>query len=142
MKNPGKKSLMSTDKPISTYDGLKSEIGKLLLAGRAQAGRAVNTILVQVYWQIGRHIVEFEQRGKHRADYGLELLDTLSKDLTSEYGKGFSRSNLFQIRQFYIKYPNIQTLSGQLSWSHLKEMLYLDDPLKRNFCIDRLASDD
>ena len=65
-----------------------------------------------------QHIVEFEQYGKERAVYGDNLLNRLSHDLTLAYGKGFSRSNVAQIRQFYLRFPKIQTLSGQLSWSH------------------------
>ena len=113
---------MSKELSTSEYQNLKKEIGEIFSKGREQAGRAVNTILVQTYWQIGRHIVEFEQSGKEKAEYGAQLLDRLSKDLTLEFGKGFSRSNLFQIRQFYLKFPKIQTLSGQLNWSHYTEI--------------------
>ncbi|HBM15384.1 MAG TPA: hypothetical protein DD381_03430 [Lentisphaeria bacterium] len=116
-----------------SYENLTQQIGELLRKGREQAGRAVNTILVQTYWQIGRHIVEFEQSGKEKAEYGSNLLDRLSKDLTLYYGKGFSRSNLFQIRQFYLKFPKIQTLSGQLTWSHYNEILKADDELEIGF---------
>ena len=105
----------------------------MLARGREQAGRAVNTILVQTYWHIGRHIVEFEQGGDEKAEYGSELLDRLSRDLTLEFGKGFSRSNLFQIRQFYMTFPKIQTLSGQLSWSHYAEIIKTENDLERNF---------
>ena len=83
------------------YVSLKHEIGLFLEKGRVQAGRAVNTILLQTYWQIGHHIVEFEQKGKSKAEFGIELLDRLSKDLTLEYGKGFSRSNVFLMRKFF-----------------------------------------
>lgn len=96
-----------------TYKDLIAHIGDLLQKGRQQAVASVNTILVQTYWLIGQHIVEFEQKGELKADYGSQLLDNLSNDLTLNYGKGFSRSNLFQMRQLYIKSPKIQTLSGQ-----------------------------
>jgi predicted nuclease of restriction endonuclease-like (RecB) superfamily len=117
----------------NSYSGLKSQISELLLVGRENAGRAINTILVQTYWQIGRHIVEFEQNGKDKAEYGSELIDRLSSDLSMEFGKGFSRSNLFQIRQFYLKFPKIQTLSGQLSWSHYVEIIKSDHDLEIGF---------
>ncbi|MBA4300520.1 MAG: hypothetical protein C0433_10525 [Cyclobacterium sp.] len=119
----------------TSYLGLKSQISELLLLGREQAGRAINAILVQTYWQIGRHIVEFEQNGKDKAEYGSELLDRLSRDLSMEFGKGFSRSNLFQIRQFYLKFPKIQTLSGQLNWSHYVEIIKSDHDLEIGFYI-------
>ena len=124
---------MTDDLPASHYQQLKEHIGNLLRQGRARAGQAVNSILVQTYWQIGRYIVEFEQKGNARAEYGTELLDRLSRDLKAEFGKGFSRSNLFQIRQFYIKFQNIQTLSGQLSWSHYVEILKADNDLEISF---------
>jgi len=124
---------MSDPLPAVPYQELKAQIGELLRQGRARAGQAVNTILVQTYWQIGRYIVEFEQKGNTKAEYGSELLDRLSRDLSAEFGKGFSRSNLFQIRQFYLKFQNIQTLSGQLSWSHYAEILKADNDLEISF---------
>lgn len=117
----------------ASYEQLISQIGSLLHSGRQQAVQAVNTTLVQTYWHIGQHIVEFEQKGQIKAEYGSQLLDNLSRDLTLGYGKGFSRSNLFQIRLFYIKFPIIQTLSGQLTWSHYTEMLKANNDLELNF---------
>lgn len=117
----------------NNYKALKEQIGALLAEGRRRAAQSVNTVLVQTYWQIGRHIVEFEQGGSNKAAYGAELINRLAKDLTLEYGKGFSRSNLFQIRQFYLCFPKVQTLSGQLSWSHYSELLKADDELERSF---------
>lgn len=96
------------------YVALKHEIGLLLEKGRLQAGRAINTILLQTYWQIGHHIVEFEQKGKSKAEFGIELLDRLSNDLALEYVKGFSRSNVFLMRKFYLTFPKSQTVSDQL----------------------------
>lgn len=90
----------------SDYRVLKSEISLLLQAGRAQAGRVVNTILVQTYWQIGKHIVEFEQGGEAKSKYGSNLLGRLSRDLSLEFGKGFGRSNLFYIRKLYLAFQN------------------------------------
>jgi len=124
---------MNNPLATSNYQELKEQIGELLRRGREQAGRAVNTILVQTYWHIGRHIVEFEQKGNIKAEYGSELLDRLSRDLTAEFGKGFSRSNLFQMRQFYLKFPKIQTLSGQLTWSHYTEIIKADNDLEISF---------
>ena len=112
------------------YSDLISRIGNLLQAGRQKAAQSVNTILVQTYWEIGRHIVEYEQNGNVRAEYGAQLLDNLSKDLTRSYGQGFSRSNLFQIRQFYVRFQKIQTLSGLLTWSHYTEILKADTDLE------------
>ena len=99
------------------YVSLKHEIGLLLEKGRVQAGRTINTILLHTYWQIGHNIIEFEQKGKAKVDYGSELIDRLSKDLTLEFGKGFSRSNMFMMRKFYVTFPKIQTSSGQFEIS-------------------------
>jgi hypothetical protein len=107
---------MEIAKGNNPYFGLKSQISELLLLGREQAGRAVNSILVQTYWQIGRQIVEFEQGGKEKAEYGSNLLDRLSSDLSLEFGKGFSRSNLSYMRKFFLEFPNRETVSHKLSW--------------------------
>ena len=109
------------------YSLLIYSIGTLLERGRRQAYQAVNTILVKIYWQIGKQIVEFEQQGKEKADYGTSLLDHLSKDLKLKNGQGFSKSNIYLMRQFYLKYPKFQTLSGKLSWSHYAELLSIEN---------------
>lgn len=115
------------------YSSLVDQIGELLLSGRKKAGQAVNTILLQTYWQIGKYIVEFEQGGSEKSLYGSELLDRLSKDLTLSLGKGFSRSNLIYIRKLYLSFPISETLSHQLSWSHYFEILKADNELEIGF---------
>ena len=115
------------------YSCLINDIGNLLLEGRKKALQAVNTTLVSTYWHIGRRIVEFEQKGNEKAVYGSKLLKHLSKDLKAAYGKGFSTSNVYLMRQLYIKYVKFQTLSGKLSWSHYTELLSISDDLARSF---------
>mgnify|MGYP003291966019 CR=1 FL=1 len=89
---------------------------------------SVNTAIVEAYWNIGRHIVEFEQHGEVRAKYGSGLLSNLAKILSATLGKGFSRPNLQQMRKFYLTYPICQTVSSKLSWSHICELSrYKDD---------------
>ena len=100
---------------------------------RTDVAKQVNNILVKTYWEIGRIIVEDEQGHSDRAEYGKNLIADLSKKLTKEYGKGFSKSNLFYMRSFYLTYPIFQTLSGKLSWSHYLELLSIDDKNKRSF---------
>jgi predicted nuclease of restriction endonuclease-like (RecB) superfamily len=124
---------MQPTKENNGYSGLKTQISELLLIGREQAGRAINTILVQTYWKIGRHIVEFEQEGKDKAEYGSELLDRLSRDLSIEFGKGFSRSNLTYMRKFYSAFQNSETLSHKLSWSHYFEILKSENDIEIGF---------
>ena len=101
--------------PSEEYGGLIGGIAELLEAARRNAARTVNALMTATYWEIGRRIVEFEQQGKDRAGYGEQLLDQLSVDLTSRFGRGFGRRNLFQIRAFYLAYRSIvQTSSAQL----------------------------
>ena len=100
-------------KPSATkYNELLDSIGLSLERAKENAVKAINTELVKANWEIGKHIVEFEQHGKLRAEYGSELLVNLSKDLKNKFGKGFSKSNLYLCRQFFIKYPNFQTSFG------------------------------
>ena len=117
----------------SGYQRLLGRISEVYTAGRMRAHQAVNVHITETYWQIGHDIVEFEQGGKTRADYGTALLASLSLDLTLRFGKGFSRSNVIRIRQFYLAYPKGATLSHLLSWSHVVELLKIDDPLERGF---------
>ena len=121
------------DELVVNYQNLIGEIGQLLNSGREQASKSVNTILVQTYWKIGQHIVEFEQGGKDKAEYGSQLFERLSKDLTLAYGKGFGRSNLVYIRKLYLNFQISGTLSHKLSWSHYYEILKSDSDLEIGF---------
>ncbi|MBQ6878917.1 MAG: DUF1016 family protein [Bacteroidales bacterium] len=115
------------------YEQLVADIGSILSEGRNRVASAINTTLVQTYWTIGRHIVEFEQQGKDRAEYGESIINKLSSDLTARFGKGFNRSNLQYMRKFYTSFPNCTTLSCNLSWSHYVEILKGNDPLEISF---------
>jgi predicted nuclease of restriction endonuclease-like (RecB) superfamily len=115
------------------YEKLLGQISQTYDSGRVRANQAVNSVLTETYWEIGRQIVEFEQKGQTRADYGKSLVIMLSRDLTLRHGKGFSRSNLIRMRQFYVAYPKGAKASHLLSWSHFVELLKLDDPLERGF---------
>ena len=115
------------------YEHLIIEIGDILEDGRRKSAVAVNNIIVQTYWEIGRQIIEFEQKGNKKAEYGSGLLNRLSTDLTDRYGKGFGLSNVTKMRKLYITYPILQTLSAKLTWSHYVELLKIDDSLERSF---------
>lgn len=117
----------------SEYKNLLSKISDTYSQGQFRAYQDVNTNLLKTYWQIGQYIVEFEQGGNIKADYGKALLANLAKDLTLLHGKGFSRSNLIYMRLFYQRYPKSQKPSHQLSWSHYVELLKLDNDLERGF---------
>ena len=100
---------------VHEYKDLLSGISGILQEARRASAHSVNTILTVTYWEIGHRIVEFEQRGKTSAKYGEEIIAQLSEDLTTRFGKGFSRRNLFQIRLFYLTYrKKVQTASAQL----------------------------
>ncbi len=105
------------------YGELVSRISATWTDAKEQAVFAVNTQLLEANWQTGKYIVEFEQGGEHRAQYGKQLLVNLAKDLTAKLGKGFSRSNLNYMRKFYAAFPKCETLSHKLTWSHYFEIL-------------------
>ena len=115
------------------YQRLLGRISEIYTTGRMRAHQAINAHITETYWQIGHDIVEFEQGGNVRAEYGKALLENLSRDLSLRHGKGFSRSNVSRFRQFYLAYSICATASHKLSWSHVIELLKLDDPLERSF---------
>ena len=103
------------------YRELLERISQRYVEGQAQAVRSVNVAIIETNWQIGKYIVEYEQKGNPKAKYGSKLLETLSRDLTLIHGRGFSRPNLNNMRMFYLQFPICQTLSDKLSWSHYCE---------------------
>jgi len=115
------------------YRQLLEQISDVYTQGRVRAVQAVNAQLIETYWQVGRHIVEYEQAGNLRAEYGKALINNLAADLGLRYGRGFSRSNVVYMRLLYLRYPISQKPSHQLSWSHYVELLKLDDDLERGF---------
>ena len=109
-----KKTTTVLARRTDAYADFAGDIAALLEEARHQASRSVNAILTATYWEIGRRIVEFEQGGQYKAEYGEEIIDRLSHDLTARFGRGFGRRNLFQMRAFYLAYPEIvQTVSAQ-----------------------------
>lgn len=112
-----------------------SQIVDLLQSARNNVVRTINQTMVTTYFEVGKMIVEEEQNGKERADYGKYLLQELSKTLSREFGKGFSMTNLKQMRQFYLVYSISQTVSDQfkLSWSHYLTLMRIDDEKERKF---------
>lgn len=103
---------------------LVDEIGNLITNARKNVVKKVNNELLEIYWNIGRVIVEDELKNE-RGEYGKKQLISLSKTLTKRFGKGFSRANLYNMKMFYTKYPIIQSVTGQLSWTHyLKDYYY------------------
>jgi hypothetical protein len=117
--------------PIN-YDNLVDRIGSILVEARRKVVREINKDQVLAYWEIGREIVVFEQKGMVRAEYGEELIVRLTKDMTERFGKGFSERNLRNMRAFYLNFPIWQTVSAKfepmLSWSHYCELLKVEEP--------------
>lgn len=109
------------------------KISQTYQQGQSKTIQAIRREMLLTYWQIGLHIVEFEQAGKTKAEYGKQLIENLSRDLSHQFGKGFGRSNLIYMRLLYLKYPNREDLSHQLSWGHYYELLKIDDDLERSF---------
>ncbi len=126
---------------LKKYDQLIQQISETYLRGQKNAAVSVNTHLVQTYWQIGRYIVEFEQKGMHRAEYGKALIEKISKDLLVNLGKGFSRSNLIYMRLFYLEFPISEKPSHLLSWSHYVELLKISDKLERSFYLQQTITE-
>ncbi len=126
---------MGNDKMINykNTSDIILQIRTVLELARTNVAREVNTELLNTYWNIGRIICQYEQSVSDRADYGKQTLKELAKELTREFGKGFSRANLYNMRLFYQTYEKIQTVSGKLSWSHYCELLSISDIDKRSF---------
>jgi predicted nuclease of restriction endonuclease-like (RecB) superfamily len=160
-KNSKQTNLAKKDTIISGYESILSDIVDLLESARRASARTINALMTATYWEVGRRIVEFEQGGKKRAMYAESLLKRLSADLSAQFGRGFSRQNLQQMRQFYTTYSPEkirQTLSGKLSkeiesivvssrapmlkeltgifrlsWSHYVALLSVKNPYAREF---------
>jgi predicted nuclease of restriction endonuclease-like (RecB) superfamily len=144
-----------SDQSLSSeeYSALLVDVSQWLEQARRQAGRAVNALMTATYWRIGERIFEQEQRGGERVGYGERIVEQLARDLSARFGRGFSRANVFQMRQFYLAYRArvqtssgllgaagiVQTLSGQfdvpfpLSWSHYVRLLTVTDDAARDY---------
>ena len=127
-----------TKNMIFTNDGrslqpLIDNISMAINDARRKVASHINTTMTQTYWQIGKYIVEYEQGGLAKVAYGTSTLTVLSQQLTARFGRGFSRPNLVNMRKFYLLYPNCQTLSDNLSWSHISELIKAEDNLERGF---------
>jgi predicted nuclease of restriction endonuclease-like (RecB) superfamily len=140
---PAAEDVMSHLKPDNTQDpqmvSLLGSLGELIRDARQKVLRAVDTVQVQTCWQIGRHIVEFEQEGARRAAYGKQLLSTLAKVLTSEFGKGFDERNLRYMRDFYQTFPIWNAVRSELSWTHYRRLLRVDNDNARHWYMNESA---
>ena len=120
-------------------NGVYESIKTILLSARDNTYRQVNFIMVEAYWNIGKQIVEEEQNGEDRAKYGSYLIKELSKRLTEDFGKGFTSTNLKMMRQFYNTFPNRHTLCDQLTWSHYRLIIRIENKNAREWYINESA---
>lgn len=123
----------------SSFDPLLVQIRGLIVAARQQAIRAIDVVQVQTCWEIGRHIVEFEQEGAQRAGYGEKLLSRLAESLSVEFGKGFDERNLRYMRTFYLAFPIRNALRSELSWTHYRTLLRVDSESARSWYMHEAA---
>lgn len=132
---------MEKEKTTSLYKAdFIQEIKQIITQARQKAYAAINSAMVEAYWQMGKRIVEQEQLGKDRADYGSQLLKSLSKELTAEFGKGFSVGSLYYYRQFCQTFPEIfATLWRILTWSHYKRLLQVTNADARAWYLKEAA---
>lgn len=114
-------------------DSLFSDVQQIIYEARQKTYRLINSALVESYWQIGKRIMEEEQKGKNRADYGTYLIIQLATKLMTEFGKGFTERELRRMRQFYMRFPIRGTLRPELSWSHYRLIIRIEDQWARDY---------
>jgi len=124
---------------IQKNNNLYENVRLLLSEARNKTYRAINFVMVETYWNIGRMIIEEEQYGQARAEYGKYIITELAKKLTNDFGKGFSEQNLWTMRQFYMMYPILQTLSRELTWSHYSLIMRVENEKARNWYMKESA---
>ncbi len=127
---------MKNNKLPIRKSGCYLKIRSILEEARQNVYRHVNVVMVKAYWNIGRLIVDEEQRGKKRANYGDYLLKNLSVRLTRDFGKGFNERNLFYMRQFYLFFPKLNALRSELSWTHYRLLLRVENEEAREFYVN------
>lgn len=125
--------VITTTDSITTLQPLIDNISMAINDARRKVASHINATMTKAYWQIGKYIVEYEQGGQAKVAYGTSTLTELSHQLTARFGRGFSRPNLVNMRRFYLTYPNCQTVSDNLTWSHIGELIKIDDNLERGF---------
>jgi predicted nuclease of restriction endonuclease-like (RecB) superfamily len=120
-------------KGAKNIDNIYIEAKNIVENGRKAAYHAVNASMVRTYWKLGQLIVEEEQQGEERAKYGQYLISELAKKLSSEFGKGYDKRNLFYMKQFYLTYPIVNALRSQLTWTHYRLLLKVENKSARAF---------
>ncbi len=134
------KQIVKADMNDKPFSGLIDTLRQLIITGRQKALRAVDVVQVQTCWEMGRHIVEFEQGGAGRAEYGTRLLPRLSKVLTAEFGVGFDTTNIRKMRQFYQLFPIRDALRLELSWTHYRLLLRVENEKARSWYVNEATT--
>lgn len=130
---------MTEQNTLQPCKDIYAEVRAAILQAREHVYKTANTAMVQTYWQIGRIIVEHEQGGSERAGYGQKIIRDLAKRLTAEFGKGFNITNLKYMRQFYLAFPIGHAVSDQLSWTHYRMLLKVENEQERDFYAQECA---
>jgi predicted nuclease of restriction endonuclease-like (RecB) superfamily len=132
------------DSSLTTEQRFFADIAQILQAGRNQTYSAVNTAMIQTYWQLGQRIVEEEQQGQARAEYGQALMSKLSRHLGEHFGQGFSVANLKNFRQFYLTFPSLSEIAthrvANLTWSHVRLIMRLESTAERNYYLQETGN--
>jgi predicted nuclease of restriction endonuclease-like (RecB) superfamily len=130
---------MQQKSPIANLPSLLGQLRDLIQAARRQALRVVDALQVRTCWEIGRHIVEFEQQGADRAAYGARLIATLAESLTAEFGRGFDERNLRHMRAFFQCFPIWNAVRTELSWTHYRNLLRVEAEQARRWYMNEAA---
>lgn len=129
---------------LTTYQSLITDIKDIISSGRKNAYNAASKAMVMTYWHIGKRIIEQEQDGKERAEYGKALIETLADELTKEYGTSYSKRNLQYFRKFYLAFPDEQIVNAcvhNLNWTHFRSLLRVQDEDARVWYMKEAASE-
>jgi DUF1016 N-terminal domain len=126
---------------LQEWQSLYEKVSALIAAARSRVRSTVNQEMVLTYWQVGQLIVEEEQAGETRADYGKAVLDGLSERLTAEFGKGFDASNLRRMRQFYQAFPICGAVRHDLSWTHYRFIIRVENEAARSWYMAEAANE-
>lgn len=128
---------------LTTHTTLVSDLRQIIDQGRRQAYISINASMIQTYWHVGRRIVEEEQQGKERADYGEQIARKVAKELQADYGSAFNYRNICYFRQFYLCFRDSTIVNARvhnLSWTHIRLLLRVDDPKARLWYLNEASS--
>lgn len=137
---------MANTELMDTEDELKfyHDVHEILDEAKSKTYETANNIMTYAYWNVGKRIIEQEQKGNRKAKYGSYLIKRLSQELSDEYGTGFSVANIRNCRQLYLTFPKESygySLIGKIHWSHLRTIMRLDDEEERNFYLKEVANE-